>query len=127
MKTVVFTSRFGVCDVRLAYDEAGRALLKALHGRWNPSRKGWVIHGSGIDTAVHGFQRLGFQVIVDGVTRPGTPTAKEGSDPAEAFLRGLPARLRQPAYRALARVLHPDTGGEVAAMAALNQAWERVS
>jgi hypothetical protein len=43
-------------------------------------------------------------------------------EPFVVLFRTLPPSLRQPTYRALARVLHPDAGGDTALMQQLNQA-----
>jgi hypothetical protein len=39
-----------------------------------------------------------------------------------AFYRCLPERLREPVYKALVRVLHPDAGGDIKLMQELNAA-----
>ncbi len=41
-------------------------------------------------------------------------------------LRTVPPHLRRSVYTALARVLHPDVGGDAALMQALNDAWHRL-
>jgi hypothetical protein len=42
---------------------------------------------------------------------------------ATALYDSLPPRLRQPVFRALARLLHPDTGGDKKVMQELNDNW----
>jgi curved DNA-binding protein CbpA len=66
----------------------------------------------------------------DGGPRSGGPGSGQSHDAAadpyrelEVDRRADPARIRQ-AYHAKARVLHPDRGGDPAAMARLNVAYE---
>jgi hypothetical protein len=44
-----------------------------------------------------------------------------------AVLRGLPVELRQPTYKALVKLWHPDTGGDTRITKALTAAWIEVS
>ena len=44
-----------------------------------------------------------------------------------ALFKALPERLRQPAYRSLAKVAHPDTGGDEEIAKALMLAWTEVN
>jgi hypothetical protein len=47
------------------------------------------------------------------------------SDPVSEFARLLPFQVAQAAYRAAAKMYHPDRGGNNCKMQALNVAWER--
>lgn len=58
--------------------------------------------------------------------RPPTPDSTRVNEPWEGMLLATPQALREKAYKALARVLHPDAGGDVAAMQALTQAYAKV-
>lgn len=92
--------------------------------RWDPSRKRWLIPSSDVPLAVAAFKRAGELVeIRDLRTAQGRPQPEPSSWPSEMFA-ALPADLRAPAFRALAKVLHPDVGGNTAAMAALTTAYE---
>ncbi len=109
------TRNLGDGDLGLwvAYEE--RHAAKALPGtRWDPSLKCWRIRIELAAEAEALIRRLngGTDVVL-----------------AEAFatvFARLPQPLRQPAYRALAKVLHPDAGGDDVAAKALTQAWAEV-
>jgi hypothetical protein len=49
------------------------------------------------------------------------------ANPARLFFESLPPRFREPAYKALAKVIHPDVGGDGPTMQALNAAWQAIA
>ena len=58
---------------------------------------------------------------MDGVSwSPPAPRQLTGERPLTAFVHSLPRHLRQPVYKALAKALHPDVGGDLALMQELN-------
>jgi hypothetical protein len=55
------------------------------------------------------------------------PTASgDAADPISLFQGLLPFEALQAAYRAAAKLYHPDLGGDSALMQRLNEAWSRV-
>ena len=52
-------------------------------------------------------------------------SAPAGS-PIKALFRTLTEHLRQPTYKALSKVLHPDAGGDTALMQQLNDTWKDI-
>ncbi len=122
----------GLLDARVdfPYDTEAVAIIKTVPGhRWHPDTKHWTISPGAVRVAALRFYERGFAVTIDG--RPFSPAAAPpraaAGDPFAALLRTLPPPLRQPAYRALARVLHPDAGGTTTLMQALNQAHKETT
>ena len=93
------------------YKEALKGLPSA---RWDPSLKCWHV-----DQMFCGEARALVDRINGGVDA-------EGVRVFTAMFRLVPPRLRQEAYRALARVLHPDRGGDEQAMKMLTAGWDEV-
>jgi hypothetical protein len=68
------------------------------------------------------FDEAGFDTFVDGHPFTPTPSTTAPVDPFVALFGLLPPALRPSVYEALARVLHPDHGGDSALMQQLNRA-----
>lgn len=103
----------GYVGVWVSYHD--RELAKALPGsRWDPHLKCWRVPEMFIGEVDKLIGRLNgggdFQL----------------TDALATVFNRIPSRLRQPAYRALVRVLHPDTGGDLRAAQSLNAAWVQV-
>lgn len=101
-----------------------RELIKTIPARkWDVTRKIWIV-----PTVMLLELRTILAAWPGGVDylddRKPTPT-KPTTDWAGAMFTALPAPLRKPAYRALSRVLHPDTGGDTQQMQLLNNAWTK--
>ena len=95
------------------YDAEAVTIVKTVPGRrWNPTAKHWTIPHSEVRLAATRLHALGFAVTIDGQLFD--PDRSRSSGPFVALLKTPPPPLRQPTYRALARVLHPDTGGTTA-------------
>jgi hypothetical protein len=113
--------------VSFPYDAKAVELIKTIAGRrWNPDFKRWTIEAGDIAMAAVMFVRAGYDVAIDGqpyeeVSRSSAPILS----PLVSFFAALPHRLRQPTYRALSKVLHPDAGGDTRLMQELNRAMER--
>lgn len=86
---------------------------KALPGaRWEPSMKCWTVPIELTDEADRLVDELngdGFDALTHALT-----TLRDV----------LPESLKVPVFRSLAKVLHPDRGGDTASMQALTNAWE---
>ncbi len=112
--------------VAFAYDPRAVEIIKAVPvHRWDPDAKRWTTETSWVQLLARRYTDQGYTVEIDGdLWRPENPAAVTG--PAlPALFDQLPDRLRSPVYKALARVLHPDAGGDTALMQQLNQANQR--
>ena len=56
-------------------------------------------------------------------TPPPRTSSATGAEWPVAMFDEIPDTLRQPVYRALIKVLHPDAGGDLAATKKLTTAW----
>lgn len=111
--------------VRFPYDAEAVEIIRTIPGRrWNPQLKQWTIPADEATLAASRFRRAGFSVVLNGVAFDDRPRAVvTGFDQMlVGILHGIPERLRQPTYRALSRVWHPDAGGDTVLMQSLNQA-----
>jgi hypothetical protein len=121
------TTHSALAWVTFPYDAEAVELVKTIPGRrWDPGHKHWTIDALDVRMAAVMFLRAGYDVAIDGVPyeevqRSSAPRVS----PLVSFFAGLPVRLRQPAYRALSKVLHPDAGGDTVLMQELNRAIER--
>ncbi|MGL5910108.1 MAG: hypothetical protein ACRCZP_08905 [Phycicoccus sp.] len=111
--------------VSFAYDPAVVELVKTYHGsRWNPTDKVWTVPLRHIPSLAADLEGWGWDVIH---TRPGRAAAPPPSAAApvnwaaELFAAVGPQRA-DTVYRALSRILHPDTGGDTRLMQQLNAA-----
>ncbi len=107
----------GRVGIWVAYEDREEA--KALPGaRWNPSLKCW--HVAAIFTA-------DAEALVKRLNRRFEHTSSTDVESLTtvlvALFAALPDHLRRNVHRALARALHPDQGGDAAAMRSLNEAW----
>lgn len=106
----------GTIGVFCNYEDKDR--VKAIPtAKWDPANKCWRI-----STHLSAEVRR----LVAELNQASTATAVT-NQPLIAVLtqlfRILPAHVRTPAYRALAKALHPDTGGDEASTKALTAAW----
>src|SRR5262245_35431914 len=112
--------------------EARFAIKELPTRRWNKLRKRWVIPVGDVDLAVVQLRSAGWHVSVIGGRAneeppPTPPPARERTQPtwADLLFTALPDRFHGPVYTALSKVLHPDIGGDTAAMQQLNAARDR--
>lgn len=131
MSTVRFHLDGGHCTVSFAYDPELVALMKTVptYARtWSPSTKRWHLDTEFANELADTLRRLGHHVI--GLD-PGSPSCSPQSDASEwayqLFRRVGPTRQRA-AFRALSRVLHPDTPtGDKQLQQELNDAHAQVA
>jgi hypothetical protein len=108
--------------VRFAYDPTAVAIMKSVPvHRWDPVHKQWTTETGWVELLAKRFHDKRFLVSVDGeLWTP--PDPAKFAPPILALFDALPARLRNPAYKALSKVLHPDAGGDTELMKQLNEA-----
>lgn len=120
----------GEIEIIFRFDAAVISRLKSLgRCRWDPVGRLWRAPASRREAVIAVLESLGYEVLGDVGRRrqdPPSPTRPLLADPVELYLRSLPDWLRRPVVRALAKVLHPDVGGDLGAMTALNAAWDRL-
>ncbi len=112
--------------VTFPYDAEAVETIKTIAGRrWDADRKHWTIGTTSVQLAAKRFTDAGFLVTVEGHAYTATPaTMTNGTRPIADLFAALPPPLRPDAYKALARVLHPDVGGDTVLMQQLNDAYE---
>jgi hypothetical protein len=111
-----------------------REVIKSLPGRsWDRDRKCWWISTALVDEAANVLRVSGCEVFVtrpDGSAwssgRPGAGIRGEpGSGWADLLLEAVGPSRRDQVFRALAKVLHPDVGGDAVLMRDLIAAREQ--
>lgn len=116
-------------NARIYSPFAAKDTVKALPGaHWDSGQRCWVIPAAYAQFAAGELRRHGYIVTVDNESqpRPQAPDNIRAGEPWEAMLLAVPSELRERAYKALSRVLHPDVGGDIAAMQGLTQAYAKV-
>ncbi len=114
MSTVIFTRQGDGYGVRFRYDPALVELLKTAvpsYARsWDPSLKQWQVQATHARQLASALRRTGHQVIGCDADDP-PPRTTTGTDPSQwahiLFRRVGPTR-REPVFRALTRIFHPD-------------------
>jgi hypothetical protein len=124
-----------VCCVRIAV-ENGRArifapyelreLIKTFPGRrWHPDAKCWSVPAGTVDALASALRAAGQTVFFTaGGTdnrRPAAPSTP-GRTWAEHLFAAVGPTHADATYRAMSKVLHPDTGGDTVLMQQLNAA-----
>jgi hypothetical protein len=114
-------------SVVFAYDpELVDIIRSAPRRRWDKRGRRWLIPAAHTHFVADLFHAAGVLVLIDGEHYPPpAPPVRPASNPVANLLDALPEHLRRPALRALARVLHPDTGGDTDAMRLLTDALNR--
>lgn len=99
--------------------------LKATGGRWDPVHRGWTVPRPNLAELVAVLRYLGveYDLVELAPARKARPAAS--TTWAESMFASLPEHLREPAYRALAKVLHPDIGGDKEAAQQLIGAYSK--
>lgn len=113
-------------EVRFRYDAQAVAIIKTAPSRtWDAQARTWWIPSPDVHLVARRFSDAGYEVYVNGqphTTTPRRPPAPAPVDPVAALLAAVPARLRKPTVRALAKVWHPDHGGDPDLQRRLNDA-----
>lgn len=132
MAFIVITSQYGLADVSFKYDPDVVAMVKAIPSKaFIPEGKYWTIWSAHIPVLANMLVAKGHTVSVNGEhwVRKAAGAGpfeqfvkKDSGNPFKDFLDSVPSEYRSKAYQALARVFHPDTGGDEALMKKLNEA-----
>lgn len=107
--------------------------IKTLPKRWrawDTDEKCWVILTFGLDELRRALHAEGFTVVerTNSGSKGGSQRPRRGTDTwADAMYAALGRQLADKAFRALVPVLHPDRGGDTAAMQTLNAARDRAA
>jgi hypothetical protein len=117
-------------ELHFAYSPDAIAALKdgiphtARH--WHPAGKFWRIDEPFVDTALSVVCPHVGRLRVADLRRPrAVSSAPAPVDWAQALFAALPEHLREPAYKALLRILHPDVGGDGRMAQRLNDTFRR--
>jgi hypothetical protein len=134
MSTVLFQRHGTTYTIRFRYDASVIEVLKAAvpsHARsWNPATKEWTVDASHAERLASALRRTGHTVIgLDPDPRPHTTTGTDLSQWARILFRRVGPARREPVFRALTRVLHPDNAatGDTALQRELNSAREQLT
>jgi hypothetical protein len=113
-------------ELHFRYDREALAALKSqVPGsarEWDPDEKLWIVHEPYVDRILATLRDFVGMVEVADLRRPGRRPGPV-ADWASALFNALPDHLRQPAFRALSKVLHPDIGGDPRLAQQLNDAF----
>jgi hypothetical protein len=135
VSAVVTRREDGYCELRFTFRRSVVDALKLripAHARtWDPGWKIWTVspewRRTAIDLMVEAFGFEHVQIVDQEPQRDPEPTSSLRSDPAFMVLHlreSAPPELIQAAYKTLARLAHPDTGGDTLAMQRINRAYD---
>lgn len=128
MTTVTITDIGYRHEVRFPYDPNAVELVKTAvppHARdWNPAERCWLVDDYYVDALAKALRRNGHRVRrADGTPPP--PPRQEPTPWAAALFAAVGTERHDTVFRALSRVLHPDTPtGDTALMHDLLEARE---
>ena len=133
MSTVLFERRGdGDAIVRFAYDPELIDLLKAAvparSRSWDPQLRQWTVRAELVEHFATVLRATGHTVV--GVEPDPPPRTGAGTDQwARTLLRRVGPTRREPVFRALTRVLHPDNAdtGDTTLQRELNLAREQLT
>lgn len=126
--------RDGKASVRFPFDrwvvESIKTQIPSDARSYEPSIKTWFV-GPGWGSVVegilcHAFDSVSIEYEIDSYRRSEpTPIRKSDLDYAALYLMpGAPPEVVRAVYRTLARLHHPDAGGDTRAMQEINAAYE---
>jgi hypothetical protein len=117
----------GWITVTFTYDEAAKNKLRAVAERgnfkWLPASKARLYRINLTDSVQQTLENFGFHIRVDPALQEHPPEF-DCRQVWETIFQSIAEPLDRKVYRAAALALHPDQGGNTAAMQALNLAWE---
>lgn len=118
---VIITTDGIRATVHFPYDEDLVDLIRGIPGRkWVAEEKFWTIPAGAVRGFAYQADACGEAVTIDG--EPYQPPARTSPTNGRSIVAfdNLPEHLRPLVYRAVAKVLHPDAGGDHRAMQQLN-------
>jgi hypothetical protein len=138
MSTILFTRHGTTYTVRFRYDAAVIELLKAAvpgYARsWDPAAKEWTVRAGHAEQLAKALRATGHQVVGIDPPRTDPPPRADGRIPdtaqwARILFRRIGPNRRDPVFRALTRVLHPDNPatGDTTLQRELNSAREQLT
>lgn len=127
MKIITITIEGRSAKVRSPFE--AKNIIKAMPvRRWSAPEKSWVVPANDVPVLENRLRAAGYQVET---TRPGQSQPSQNNEAggtwADQLLGALNPDVATAAYKALARVLHPDVGGSTEVMKVLNAARDRTS
>lgn len=116
----------GKAEIVLISPYEAKDLIRTIPGRrWDKTRKVWTAPATALDVVLDVLDDWPGGVRCKARHTPGTgPSTASGSWPDQMFDQ-VPDELHGALYRALAKVLHPDLGGDTTQMQALTTSWAR--
>ncbi len=121
---IIKIRRLSTVDAAISSPYAAKDDVRALLGAfWDTSLKVWLIPSSTVSAAAAELRGLGYEVVVTGYAAPAATSVPE---PWEALFYAVPVALRTKTFHALSKVLHPDAGGNLAAMQGLTRAYSKI-
>jgi hypothetical protein len=136
--TVYVTRDRATSDARVSftYDATVVELIKSVgprhRRRWDADAKVWTVASGFASTFVRAARLAGHTVIDDFTSsRRGSGSRADRprqrtTDWATALFEAVGPERREPVYKALSRVLHPDVGGDTQLMQDLNRAPDQL-
>jgi hypothetical protein len=138
MKAYVYEEKHG--DIRIktpylaAFVEALKVGIPWDDREWRPETKTWIVGVSSAKQAIAITQRFFAEVEIIKFTDQYQQSGFGGSTQAKAadpyatlhLLPTAPIQLIDSAYKCLARMNHPDHGGDTAVMQSINGAYDRL-
>lgn len=100
-----------------------KAAVPSFARTYDPATKTWQIDDLYGNEAI-ALAGVWFELTVVDMRKPKTAPST-GAGWAALLFAAIPERLREPVFRALIKVLHPDRDGDTAAMQQLTAAYDR--
>lgn len=105
-----------------------KSLIPVGYRAWDPDAHCWTVEEPYVDQAIGILRQVHKAVRIDDqrIPRAGATSGEGNSYATLHLLPTAPKELVDAAYRCLARLYHPDTGGNTTKMQALNLAYEHL-
>lgn len=101
-------------------------LVRTIPGRrWDAKRKVWTAPAASIDVVLDVLDDWPGGVRCKTRQAPAKRTTSGAGPWPDQMFDQVPSALHAPLYRALAKVLHPDLGGDTQQMQMLTTSWDR--
>jgi hypothetical protein len=131
-KSVVFVRDGATIRLTFPFDAAVKDRLKREYAaRWDADGRVWVVQWFQRDDIVHLFESEGYEAFlqengeVRRLSSPASPTHFTQLSWAQVLYDATPPELRHPMFKAVMKVVHPDSGGSTRMAQDLNEAFRR--